>query len=474
LKTPEQTAFPKTTNAHEPRLGAPHLSRQVGLFNATMVVIGGIVGAGIFRNPHVVATEVHRPGLILGAWFLGGLVALAGAFVYAELSASRPAVGGQYAYLKEGYHPGLAFVYGWSLLLVVQTGGMAAVSVTCADYFLRLCELTGIDGILGIGQLSGNWAGLSLGKLLAVLILAGLTVINCLGVRVGTAVQSGLTVAKMLAIAGLVGCGFLLVNSHEATTAAAGPGFEDRSWMSFGAAMVPVLFAYGGWQTACFIAGEVTNPKRNMPRSLLLGVAGVITLYFSVNWVCLRALGSEGLGQTTTPAADVARLALGREGSFLISAGIVISALGFLSQGMLTAPRVYFAMAEDGLFFRALARVHPKARVPVAAIAVQGVMAIIIVLTGRYEQILNYVVAVDFIFSGLTATCVFIFRHRLENQAEDGGFRVVGHPWTTLFFIGCSWMVVVACVYAQPVNSLIGLGLMLTGVPAYLWWRRQC
>jgi APA family basic amino acid/polyamine antiporter len=404
-----------------------------------MVVIGGIVGAGIFRNPHVVATEVYRPALILGAWFLGGLVALAGC--------------------------------GWSVLLVVQTGGLAAVCVTCADYFLRLCDLTGISDVFGTGWSSESWGGLSLGKVVAGFILACLTVINCLGVRLGTAVQSGLTVAKMLAIAGLVGCGLLLVNA--ANSAAAGPGFKDGPWMSFGAAMVPVLFAYGGWQTACFIAGEVTNPKRNMPRSLLFGVAGVITLYLSVSWVCLRALGSEGLSQTTTPAADVARLALGRQGSFLISAGIVISALGFLSQGMLTAPRVYFAMAEDGLFFRALARVHPTTRVPVAAIALQGVMAIIIVLTGRYEQILSYVVAVDFIFSGLTATCVFVFRHRAGNLAEDNGFRVIGHPWTTLFFIGSSWMVVVACVYAQPVNSLIGLCLMLTGIPAYVWWRRQ-
>jgi APA family basic amino acid/polyamine antiporter len=157
LKIPEQTALPQAPSVDEPDPAAPHLSRQVGLFHATMIVIGGIVGAGIFRNPHVVATEVHRPGLILGAWFFGGLVALAGAFVYAELSASRPAVGGQYAYLKEGYHPGLAFVYGWALLLVVQTGGMAAVSVTCADYFLRLCELTGTGGILATAKLPLGW-----------------------------------------------------------------------------------------------------------------------------------------------------------------------------------------------------------------------------------------------------------------------------------------------------------------------------
>lgn len=495
----------KTNNsgtAGSPGLSVPNLARRIGLFDATMLVIGGIVGSGIFRNPHVVAKEVHAPWLILGAWIFGGLIAMAGAFVYAELTASRPAVGGQYAYFKEAYHPALAFVYGWALLLVIQTGGMAAVSITFADYSVQMARTLGAGGMIeGLDHLGRflpgtdpSQAGNAAGKLIAIVALAGLTVINCLGVRAGTAVQTTLTVLKMLAIAGLVGCGLFLLkpaSGADVTVAADASGFS--AVRQFGAAMVPVLFAYGGWQTAAFIGGEVKNPRRNLPLGLILGVLGVIALYLSVNWVCLRALGTAGLAATPTPAADVAKLALGERGSFLISAGIIISTLGFLSQGMLTAPRVYFAMADDGLFFRILARIHPETQVPVAAVALQGITAVAIALSGRYEQILNYVVSVDFIFYGLTATCVFVFRRRdrervasgvkpspagselgaVAGEAGPGGFRVPWHPLTTLFFIGSCWLVVLNLVFKYPKDSFVGVVIMLAGIPVYLYWQRR-
>ena len=436
-----------------------------------MIVIGGIVGAGIFRNPHVVASQVHTPFLILGAWLAGGVIALGGAFIYAELSATRDAVGGQYAYFREAFHPALAFVYGWAMLLVIQTGGMAAVSVTLADYSLRLLQVIGADAVVWHLEAAGQAVGIGSGKLVAVLVLGILTMINCLGVRAGTFVQSALTVLKMLAIAGLVVTGLFLAKATGVTVDAGhGPPALFDEVTHFGAAMVPVLFAYGGWQTACFIAGEVKNPKRNLPLGLLLGVVGVVVLYLSVNWVCLEVLGVNQLASTNTPAADVAERAHGMHGSFFISSAIVISTLGFLSQGMLTAPRVYFAMAEDGLFFRSLAWVHPKTRVPVGAIVLQGLLAMAIALTGRYEQILNYVVSVDFVFYGLTALCVFVFRRR-DGAGAARRFRVPGHPITTVLFISCCWLVVLNSIYAEPVNSLVGLGLMLTALPAYWLWR---
>lgn len=458
-----------------------------------MLVIGGIVGSGIFRNPHVVAKEVHAPLWILGAWIFGGLIAMAGAFIYAELTASRPAVGGQYAYFKEAYHPALAFVYGWALLLVIQTGGMAAVSITFADYSVKMLQALGAGGLASALDAAGSWLpgagapGAGAGKLIAIVALAGLTLVNCLGVRAGTTVQTTLTVLKMLAIAGLVVCGVFLVKpAVGAATVAPADGTGLDALRQFGAAMVPVLFAYGGWQTAAFIGGEVRNPRRNLPLGLIFGVLGVIALYLSVNFVCLRALGTGGLAQTPTPAADVAKLALGERGSFLISAGIIISTLGFLSQGMLTAPRVYFAMADDGLFFRTLARIHPTTQVPVAAVALQGITAVVIALSGRYEQILNYVVSVDFIFYGLTATCVFVFRKRDAggtrgmvgdtDGAEEGGgakFRIPGHPFTTIFFAASCWLVVLNLVIKYPRDSLVGLGIMLAGIPAYLFWRSR-
>ncbi len=466
------SAKPSPTRELEP---SPKLVRRLGLFHATMIVIGGIVGAGIFRNPHVVAKQLHSPAWMLSAWVVGGLIALAGAFIYAELTASRPAVGGQYAFFREAYHPALAFLYGWALLMVSQTGGMAAVSITFADYSLKLLKLSGMDSAVGMLEQAGSFLGAGGGsKLLAIFSLAALTVINCLGVRAGAAVQSTLTVLKMAAIAGLVACGFML---PLATGASVNTAVAADSLPQFGAAMVSVLFAYGGWQTACFIAGEVKNPHRNLPLGLMFGVLGVIVLYLSVNWVCLRALGPTELAQTITPAADLVERALGNRGAFFISAGILISTLGFLSQGMLTAPRVYFAMAEDGLFFKALARVHPTTGAPVAAIVLQGCMAILIALSGQYDAILNYVVSVDFIFFGLTATCIFVFRRRDANRGAGsqaiGRFRIPGHPFTTLFFIASCWLVVANSVYAQPKESLIGFAILALGIPVYCFWRQS-
>jgi len=448
------------------------LARRLGLFDATMIVMGGIVGSGIFINPYVVARQVHTPFLILLAWAAGGAVALAGAFVYAELAARRPEVGGQYAYLREAFHPSVAFLYGWALLLVVQTGGMAAVAVTFARYF---SELTGAT--------LPDWAT-------AAITLALLTAVNCLGVRSGSNVQSLLMVLKIAAIAALVAVGVFGVASPRALVG--GPLLDRPASFEllagFGAAMTPVMFAYGGWQTASFVAGEMREPRRDLPRGLLLGVCGVILLYVLVNYACLRVLGADELAGTTTPASAVMRAALGERGATFIALGIAISTLGFLSQSMLTAPRVYFAMAEDGLFFRAVARLDPRTRAPVVAIALQGALAAVIAASGRYEQILNYVVSVDFIWFGLTAVSLFVFRSRAAPEADGGkadegvasstseratraGFRVPGHPLTTALFAAACALIVAATVYKYPYNSAVGLLIVFTGIPVYFLWR---
>jgi APA family basic amino acid/polyamine antiporter len=419
-----------------------------------MLVMGGIVGAGIFMNPYVVAQQVHTPALILGAWIFGGIIGVGGAFIWAELAATLPEVGGQYAYLREAYHPAVAFLYGWVLLLVIQTGGMAAVSITFARYFL---ELTGMR--------AQDWV-------VATAALGTLTLINCLGVKAGGRTQSALMVMKIVAIAALVIAGLALTGRHVTTTSAA-----ERAWSlaSFGGAMVPVLFAYGGWQTANFLAAEVKEPRKNLPRGLLLGVLGVVVLYTAVNWVCLRSLGPQALAATSTPATAVMRLALGSRGARFIAAAIAISTLGFLGQSILTAPRVYFAMADDGLFFRAVAWLDPRTRVPVVAIVLQSVWTIVIVRSGRYEQILNYVVSMDFLFFGLTATTIFVFRQRAARGAPGpgAGYRVPGHPVTTAVFVAICWWVVANTIYRYPENSLIGFALLLAGIPVYWFWSRR-
>jgi APA family basic amino acid/polyamine antiporter len=429
---------------------APTLAREIGLFGATMLVIGGIVGSGIFMNPYVVARQVGTPALILGAWAFGGLVALAGALVYAELASLRPAVGGQYAYLREAFHPRVAFLYGWILLLVTQSGGMAAVAVTFARYLRELVPLGVADGLL------------------AVLALLALTAVNAFGVKAGNDVQSLLMVLKTLAILGLVGVGLVVFPAEKARLVPV----LDRPpsaglVLAFGAALVPVLFAYGGWQTSGFVMGELRRPARDMPRALLLGVSGVVVLYLAVNLVCLRGLGAAGLASSAAPASAVMRAALGARGASLIALGIVLSTLGFLSQGILTAPRVYYAMARDGVFFERVGQLHPRTRVPVLAIVLQGAAASVIALSGRYEQILNYVVSIDFIAFGLTGATLFVYRRR----GETGDFRTPGHPFTTVFFVLSCWAVVAATLYRYPRDSVVGLLILAVGLPVYRWWR---
>ena len=437
--------------------GESKLKRQLGLFDATMVVMGGIVGSGIFINPYVVAQRVHTAALIIGAWVAGGILALLGAFVYAELADRMPAVGGQYAYLSAAYHPALGFLYGWVLLLVIQTGGMATVIVTFARYFLELTHTQASEPLVGS------------------LALAALTLINCAGVKAGSGVQSALMVTKIAAIFGLIWIGFQFIRSPFAI----GGPLLDREpspglLAAFGAAMIPVLFAYGGWQTANFLAGEIKDPRKNLSRALLIGVAGVVALYVGVNVVCVRALGPAGLAATRAPATAVMRLALGQTGATWIAIAIAISTLGFLSQSILTAPRVYFAMAEGGVFFSAVAYVSPRTRVPIVAIVLQSIWTAVVAFSGRYEQILNYVVAMDFLFFGLTATCLFVFRRRKQglNATERPGYRVPGHPMTTLIFIAVSWLVVINTIYQYPSNSLIGMAILLLGLPAYWLWRQ--
>ena len=440
------------TAASSERSQQPKLARQLGVFDATMLVMGGIVGSGIFINPYVVAQSVHTPSLILGAWIVGGLIALAGAFIYSELAQRLPEVGGQYAYLREAYHPLFGFLYGWTLLLVIQTGGMAAVTVTFARYFLELTGWRAPEAVVGVTA------------------LALITLLNCLGVKTGSTVQSALMMTKIAAIAFLVACGFLFLPApHLHWIPIADRPASFRLFSEFGAAMVPVLFAYGGWQTTPFVAGELRDPRRDLPRGLLLGVLGVILLYVSVSAVCLRALGPSLLAVSKTPASAVMRAALGNAGSTIIACGIAVSTLGFLTQGILTAPRVYFAMAEDRAFFRSVAWVHPVTRVPVIAIVLQSFWTMVIMLTGRYEQILNYVVAMDWVFFGLSAGCLFVFRRRHLGQADA---LMPGHPWSTAVFCLICVLVVVNTVIRYPANTLIGVAILFSGIPAFFLWRK--
>jgi APA family basic amino acid/polyamine antiporter len=478
---PDQALASARVPGQPPDGDAPALARKLGLFDITMLVMGSVIGVGIFAVPHTVAGLLQSPGLVLAAWALGGLVTLAGSLVYAELTRRRPHVGGQYAFLREAYHPAVAFVYGWSLLWIVQSGGMASVAVIFGRYFLELVSLVGEGSGGAVVESLRAWVGAPGAEaVVAAAAIATLTAVNCTGVRAGSTAQNIFMVLKILAILLLVGCGLLLVEAGwiglggvPAPSAAGAPGKGAAAaggWQlltAFAAAMVPVLFSYGGSHTTTFMAGEVCDPRRNLPRGLVLGVLGVVVLYVAVNFVCLRALGVERLAATERPAAAVMGLALGAPGAAVISAGIAISALGFLSQAVLTSPRVYYAMARDGLFFQGIAWVHPRTRAPVLAIVLQGAFAMVIAVSGTFEQILNYVMSVEMVFLALTALSLFVLRRRDATAADT----VPGHPVTTVLFAVVNVTLVLDLFYKYPRNSAMGIGIALASVPVYFAWR---
>ncbi len=427
------------------------LARKLGAFDAALIVMGGIIGSGIFRNPSVVAARVHTPVLILTAWAAGGVIALLGGFIFAELAARRPNDGGLYAYMRDAFHPVVAFMYGWTLLLVSQSGGAAASAITFAGYLQRL----------GPGWHPNE-------NVIAVATLAFLTIVNCFGVRAGSNVQNFLMLLKIGAIVALIGAGLFAHPSASASLPVSGFSNNWDMLTAMGVAMIPVLFAYSGWQTSSFMTGELKNPKRTLPLGMIWGVAGVVALYMLVNYVCVHALGPRGLMNTDTPASDVLQLVLGPRGAQIIAGAVMLSTFGFMSNQILTSPRVYHAMGNDFAFFKPLGYVHSRSRVPVIAIALQGFVAIVIALSGKYDQILNYVTSVDYVFFALSAIALFIFRARdRRTGAPASGFQVPGHPVSTALFFVVAAAVVIDTYIKYPGNSLIGLAFLLVAVPIY-------
>ena len=424
----------------EPPVG---LARKLGALDATLIVIGGIIGSGIFMNPGVVAQRAHTTPLILAVWIFGGIVALAGGFVFADLARRRPDVAGMYGYLRDAFHPMLAFMSGWTALLVSMSGAFAATAVTFAVYTAPYFHAPQI--VVGI----------------AVLVIV--SAINCLGVREGSSAQNLLTIVKIVSIGGIVAAG---VFAHPATVHApplAPLGGGAMLLGALGAALLPVFYSYDGWETAGFIDRELKEPHINLPRGLIFGVLGVVALYVLVTLAGLRTLGPAGLAASQAPATDIVRLAIGPSAGLVITICIAISTLGYLGNQALVIPRLYFAMAQDGLFFKELAYVHPRTQAPIIAILAQAAISIVILLSGKYDQILNYVTSMDFLWMALCAIALMIFRARDGAKAWGAG---------TIFFAAVSTAVVINSYVAFPRDTLIGLAILLSGAPVYLLWTR--
>jgi APA family basic amino acid/polyamine antiporter len=437
-------------------------ARRLGLFSATMLVIGGIIGSGIFLNPAIVAQRVGTPGLTIGAWVVGGVIALLGALCFAELGAQRPAVGGGYAYLRDAFGALPAFLYGWALLLVIATGATAAVAVTFARY---------VSAVFGLGP--------AFATPIAIGAIVTLSVVNVVGVRPGAWTGNVFTLLKLGALVAVIVAGLLVAPEHGAAAVTSRTGTVDPMMLphgmapvvvAIGAALVPILFAYGGWQQTNFVAEELIDAERNLPRALVIGTTVVVGVYVLANIAYVRALTVPGLAASGAPAADVLGAALGPAGRTAISVGIACSTFGFLNLVILVTPRVYQAMAADGAFFPALAALHPRYRTPALAIVLQAAWAIVLALSGSYGQLLDYVVFGDWIFFGLTAATLFVFRRR---EGPPPRFRVPLWPLTPLLFVMASLYVVASSIGQNPRNAAIGTMLLLAGVPAFWLWRRR-
>ena len=432
-------------------------ARRVGLFAGTMMVVGGIIGSGIFLNPSVVAQRAGTAGLTIAAWLLGGAVAVLGAFIYAELGGRRPEAGGGYVYLRDAFGPLPAFLYAWTLLLVIATGAIAAVAMSFASY---AAAITGLPP-----------------KVITPMALSAivlLTFINVLGVKPSSVMTSLFTLLKLAALGTLIVAGlWAIVGGRALPAPVLLPMVNSTATLSFAGALVPVLFAYGGWQQTNFVAEEMVDASRNLPRALLWGVAIVVVVYLLANVVYLKVLGVGGLADSTAPAADTMQVIFGPAGRTFIAIGIALSTVGFLNLAICANARVYQAMARDRIFFDAFARLHPRFRTPVVALVAQGAWAVVLVLSGTYGELLDYVVFGDWIFFGLTATTLFYFRRR-DALAGTARPEFVTPAWhlSVILFVAAAIYVVAGSVIASPGNALRGAALILLGVPLYLWRRR--
>lgn len=432
-------------------------ARRVGLFSGVMLVMGGIIGAGIFRNPQVVAQRVVTGPLTLAVWVLGGAIAMIGALVFAELGARSPRAGGHYVYIRDAFGALPAFLYAWALLLIIGTGAIAAVAVTFADYALSLLHV------------QQQWRVPVAGGAIVLL-----SVINYVGVQWGAATQNIFTVLKLLALALIIAAGAASLLGLLPAPAAGLPESAAPASMvlAVGAALVPVLFSYGGWQQTNFVAEEMIAPERNLPRALIIGVAGVVLVYILANATYLHALGAAGLAATDAPASDAMLALAGPVGGTIVAAGIVVSTFGFLNLVILVSPRVYQAVAADGLFFERFSRLHTRYRTPTAAIVVQALLALLLVQTNRYGQLLDYVVFADWIFFGLAAAALLVYRRRERAGPLPvyTGYRMPGFPVLPWLFILAAGYVVVGSVASNPGNAGRGALILAIGVPIYLYW----
>ncbi len=450
------------------------LIKGLGLMDATTLVVGSMIGSGIFIVSADIARQVNSPGLLIMTWTATAVLTMIAALSYGELAAAMPHAGGQYVYLRESFGPLSGFLYGWTLFLVIQTGTIAAVAVAFAKFTgIFVPWISAQNHLFGSGRI-----GLTTQQLLAIVIVLLLTAINMRGIRTGAAVQNIFTFAKTAALLGLVAIGFLLGRNPEALTRNFGHFWDGAGWTMHaarlvGVAMVGSLFSADAWNNVTFTAGEVRNPRRNLPISLALGVAIVMTIYIAANFVYVNVLPLEAIQHAPEDrvATAVVQRILGPAGVQLMAAAIMISAFGCVNGLILAGARVYYAMALDGLFFRKAAVLDPKHHAPVFALALQGIWAMLLTLSGSYSDLLDYVIFAVLLFYILTIAGIFVLRRTKPGMERP--YKALGYPVLPAIYIAAAGLIEILLLAYKPSYTWPGLIIVMLGVPVYYMWRKR-
>lgn len=430
---------------------SPAYLRRLGIWDGAMIVIGGVIGAGIFRTPATVAERTSSGLPLLALWALGGLLTLAGVLCYGELGARRPQAGGIYVYLREAFGTLPAFLFGWTMALINYPGSVAAVATTFADYF---CEAAGLPA---------PWVRPVGAGAIALIVL-----VNLFGIRAGALMQNTFALLKLAAIALVVAVGVALAHGHLGGVAAAAP--HAVSGGAFVGALLPVLFTYGGFHYLNDLAGEVRDPQRTLPRALALGMIGVVTCYVLVNVAYLAGLGHAGLAASKAPAADLMSRMFGARGATIMAIGIACSTFGYCSIAIAGGARVLQTMGADGMFFRAVGRIEARTRAPQVALAVLGAWAIVLMLSGSFDQLLDYTTVGEWLGHAFGIATLFWYRRKFVDQPSP--YQVPLYPWLPLLFVVTVLGVIAATAIANPGDAGMSLVIIALGVPVYACWRR--
>jgi APA family basic amino acid/polyamine antiporter len=439
----------------QPPGAAPHrqqLARLLGTADLALAAIGIVIGSGIFLVPGLVLANTGTNTLLgLSVWAAGGLLSFFGALTYAELGAMRPEAGGIYVYIRDAFGPLPAFLYGWSAFFVIATGALATLAVAFSVYLGQLIPMSPMTA-----------------RVVSVVLIAVLAALNVRGTRRAVTVLNYTTILKVVGLAGLA---VLLIAVGDPSRVLATENATSATARGFGAAMISVLWAYEGWQYVTCLAGEARDPQRTFPRAITLALAGVATLYVVTNIGYVAALGPSAVAQSQRVAADALTATVGAGAARFVSVLILISIVSATNASVLSPSRIYYAMARDGVYFARLAEVSPRFGTPALALIAGAAWAMVMAATGSFDQLLTYVVFAAWIFYGMGALSIFVYRRKYPDAVRP--FRVPGYPVTPILFVASAALLVLNTIVSQPARAAIGLVVVLSGVPAYYWWRRS-